>query len=89
MPSARAIDLWENVSRIARSQFRLESQLLDRNTVLARKVTVVKSAFTTDPLIRVFWLVLVRPRGLPLRRDRLRVTRERRQAQNWKLETGN
>jgi len=49
MPSARAIDLWENVSRIARSQFRLESQLLDRNTVLARKVTVVKFAFTTDP----------------------------------------
>ena len=86
MPSARAIDLWENVSRIARSQFRLESQLLDRNTVLARIVTVVKSAFTTDPR---FWLLLVRPRGLPLRRDRLRVTRERRQAQNWKLETGN
>lgn len=48
MPSARAVDLRENVGRIARTHFRLESQLLDRNTVLARSLTLVKSAFTSE-----------------------------------------
>jgi hypothetical protein len=48
MPSARAVDLRENVGRIAPTQFRLESQLLDRNTVLARSLTLVKSAFTSE-----------------------------------------
>ena len=59
MPHARALDLYENVSRIGMIHFRLAQQLPDQDTELARKVTVLKFAFTTDRQRRAArcWLV--------------------------------